>query len=127
MDIPGILEKKLDKPVAIFGGGISGNAVADFLRENGFSSRIYDRKATGAGARFDMAEASGHDLVVYSPGFPKNHPWKEVARRAGLLCLCEPDFAALFWQGTLPPIKRLPGETSAAFLARADNRLGLTA
>lgn len=127
MDIPGILEKKLDKPVAIFGGGISGNAVAEFLRENGFSSRIYDRKTEGAGTRFDMAEAAGHDLVVCSPGFPQNHPWKEVARRAGLLCLCEPDFAALFWQGSLPPIKRLPGETPAAFLARADNRLGLTA
>lgn len=127
MDIPGILEKKLDKPVAIFGGGLSGNAVAEFLRENGFSSRIYDRAAADAGTRFDMAEAEGHDLVVYSPGFPQSHPWKDVARRAGLLCLCEPDFAALFWQGTLPPIKRLPGEGLASFLARAENRLGLTA
>lgn len=127
MDIPGILEKKLGKPVAVFGGGISGRAVEEFLRNNGFSAKIYDRSAEGAGTRFDMAEASGHDLVVCSPGFPKNHPWKDVARRAGLLCLCEPDFAALFWQGALPPVKRLAGETREAFLARADNRLGLTA
>lgn len=127
MDIPVVLEKKLQKPVAIFGAGVSGRAVADFLRENGFSSKIYDRKAEGAGTRFDMAEAGDHDLAVFSPGFPRNHPWREVAQRAGLLCLCEPDFAALFWQGVLPPIKRLPGETQPAFLARADARLGLTA
>lgn len=127
MDIPVVLEKKLQKPVAIFGAGVSGRAVADFLRENGFSSKIYDRKAEGAGTRFDMAEAGEHDLAVFSPGFPRNHPWREVAQRAGLLCLCEPDFAALFWQGVLPPIKRLPGETQSAFLVRADARLGLTA
>ena len=127
MDIPVVLEKKLQKPVAIFGAGVSGRAVAEFLRENGFASKIYDRVAEGAGTRFGMTEASGHDLAVFSPGFPQNHPWREVAQRAGLLCLCEPDFAALFWQGVLPPIKRLPGETSAAFLARANARTGLTA
>lgn len=127
MDIPVILENKLQKPVAIFGAGISGRAVAEFLQENGFSSKIYDKTALGAGTRFDMAEAGEHDLVVCSPGFPREHPWKEVARRAGLLCLAEPDFAALFWQGSLPPMKRLAGESQAAFLARIDNRLGLTA
>ncbi len=127
MDIPKILEKKLEKPVAIFGGGVSGKAVEEFLRGNGFSAVIYDRIAEGAGTRFDMAEAARHDLVVCSPGFPHSHPWKETARRAGLLCLCEPDFAALFWQGALPPIRRLPGETAENFLARADTRLGLTA
>lgn len=128
MDIPKILEKKLEKPVAVFGGGVSGQAVAEFLRGNGFSAKIYDRGgADGAGTRFDMAEAAGHDLVVHSPGFPREHPWKDVARRAGLLSLCEPDFAALFWQGALPPLRRLPDETETAFFARADNRLGLTA
>lgn len=128
MDIPKILEKKLEKPVAVFGGGVSGNAVAGFLRGNGFSAKIYDRTgAGGAGTRFDMENAAEHELVVTSPGFPLNHPWKEVARRAGLLSLCEPDFAALFWQGALPPLRRLSGETEEAFFVRADNRLGLTA
>lgn len=125
MDIPKILEKKLEKPVAIFGGGVSGRAVRDFLEKNGFSSKLYDRSAEGATPRFGIAEASAHDLVVCSPGFPVTHPWKEVARRSGLLCLCEPDFAALFWQGALPPVKRLPGETASAFLARAERRLAL--
>lgn len=128
MDIPKILEGKLELPVAIFGGGVSGKAVEKFLRENGFSSEIYDRAGTaGAATNFDMETASRHGLVVYSPGFPKEHPWKDVARRAGLLCLCEPDFAALFWQGSLPPIRRIEGETESAFLARVDARLGLTA
>jgi len=127
MDIPKILEKKLEKPVAIFGGGVSGKAVEEFLRGNGFSAVIYDRVAEGAGTRFDMAEAARHELVVCSPGFPHSHPWKETARRAGLLCLCEPDFAALFWQGALPPLRRLPGESAENFMARANARLGLTA
>jgi len=128
MDIPKILVDKLELPVAVFGGGVSGKAVEKFLRENGFSAKIYDRTGTaGAGTRFDMSDAANHRLVVYSPGFPKEHPWKDVARRAGLLCLCEPDFAALFWQGSLPPIRRISGETDAAFFARIDARLGLTA
>lgn len=127
MDIPKILEKKLAKPVAIFGGGVSGNAVAEFLANNGFSSKIYDRSGKDAGTRFEMTEAAGHDLVVCSPGFPQNHPWKAVARRAGILCLNEPDFAALFWQGTLPPIKRLAGETDDNFFSRIESRIGLTA
>ncbi|HIV04649.1 MAG TPA: hypothetical protein IAC75_05830, partial [Candidatus Spyradosoma merdigallinarum] len=127
MDIPKILEKKLGRPVAVFGAGVSGNAVAEFLRGNGFSAKIYDRSAAGAARLFGAAEAAEHDLVVFSPGFPREHPWKDAARRAGLLCLCEPDFAALFWQGALPPMKRLAGESREEFLARADARLGLTA
>lgn len=128
MDVPKILEDKLDRPVAVFGGGRSGIAVAKFLRENGFSAEIYDRAGTdGAQANFVLTDAARHGLVVCSPGFPKDHPWKEIARRAGLLCLCEPDFAALFWQGALPPVRRLDGESREAFLARADARLGLSA
>lgn len=127
MDIPKILEKKLGRPVAVFGAGVSGNAVAEFLRGNGFSAKIYDRSSAGAARLFGAAEAAEHDLVVFSPGFPREHPWKDAARRAGLLCLCEPDFAALFWQGALPPMKRLAGESREEFLARADARLGLTA
>lgn len=127
MDIPKILEKKLDKPVAIFGGGISGKAVKEFLEAHGFSAEIYDRSAEPTHATFDVTSAAKHDLVVCSPGFPLNHSWKDVARRAGLLCLIEPDFAALFWQGSIPPIKRLSGETLHAFTARVRNRLSLTA
>lgn len=127
MDIPKILENKLGKPVAVFGAGVSGRAVEEFLRENGFSAKFYDKNVPGAVPHFDIDDAAQHELVVYSPGFPREHPWKEIARRAGLLCLCEPDFAALFWQGALPPVRRLPGETREAFLARVDNRLGLTA
>lgn len=127
MDIPKILENKLGKPVAIFGGGVSGRAVEGFLRGNGFSAKVYDKNAPGAGTRFDMENAAEHDLVVFSPGFSKEHPWKDVARRAGLLCLSEPDFAALFWQGTLPPVQRRERETLDEFLARVDSRLGLTA
>ncbi len=128
MDIPKILEKKLDRPVAIFGCGVSGRAVEEFLSQNGFASKVYDRTASDAGtAQFDISTAAQHDLAVCSPGFPQNHPWKAVARRAGLLCLCEPDFAALFWQGVLPPLKRLAGEADGSFFARVENRIGLTA
>ncbi len=128
MILPKILENKVRRPVAVFGAGVSGNAVARFLAEQGVPATIYDRSGVG-GARenFTPEDAEAHDLVVHSPGFPLAHPWMRLARNAGALCLTEADFAALFWQASSAPAKLLDGEDAAAFMARLSSRLNLTA
>lgn len=87
------------KNYAVFGGGASGKAVFRWCEENGVPATIYDSSGVG-GAREDFtdADARRHDAVIYSPGFPPDHPWLETALAAKCLCAGEPDFAAAQWQ-----------------------------
>ena len=125
---PKILEKKLARPVAILGAGVSGNAVKKFLAGLGIESALYDAGGlAGTIPQFGDAEAATHDLCIYSPGFAQNHPWMQAARRAGALCLTEIDFAAVFLQGSAAPLKRLADENAEAFIARAQRRFSLVA
>lgn len=88
----------LNLPSAVFGAGVSGKAVCRFLAEQKKSFVVYDKSgADGARADFDEASAREHDRVIYSPGFPPEHPWLKAARAANLACLTEPDFAAAAW------------------------------
>jgi len=96
--IPSILKSALAKPVAVFGGGLSGFAVQNLLRAAGVSVRIYDE---ASGAVFGEVECAAHALVVFSPGFSADHPWLWLARMRGLCCLGELDFSALFWREQL--------------------------
>ena len=100
MSLPKVLVSRATRPVAVFGAGVSGVAVRDLLAKNGVAAVIYDEKG-GADAKtvFGEAEARTHSLVVYSPGFARNHPWLVAARREDALCLGEIDFASLFWDG----------------------------
>lgn len=108
---PKILETKLSRPVAIFGAGVSGNAVAQFLGEQKIPCVIYDKSGiNGACTEFSPELAAQHALVVHSPGFPPEHPWMQHARTAGALCLTEIDFAAVFWQNSALPAQAQTGE-----------------
>jgi UDP-N-acetylmuramoylalanine--D-glutamate ligase len=119
--IPEILVGRMSRPVAIFGAGVSGAAAARLVAAAGCESVTYDR----TGAAFGEPEARGHGLVVYSPGFPADHPWLEVARKAGGLCLGELDFASLFWRGPIVAITGTNGKTTLTeFLAHALNAAG---
>jgi UDP-N-acetylmuramoylalanine--D-glutamate ligase len=114
----------LTAPVAIFGGGVSGVGVCAILAELGASSVIYDTK----GALFAFGAAKSHRLVVYSPGFPPEHPWLDEARAAGCVCLSELDFASLFWRGSLVAITGTNGKTTLTeFLTHALREAGRTA
>ena len=96
MDIPQIIASKIQRPVAVLGWGVSGKAVAALLEQLDVPAVIYDeRGGEGVVSHWDGATAKQHDLVVYSPGFAQNHPWLLAARRAGVLCVGELDFAAL--------------------------------
>jgi UDP-N-acetylmuramoylalanine--D-glutamate ligase len=118
------LAPRLAKPVAVFGGGVSGRGVRTLLAAFGIESRIYDVKETV----FTPAAAASHGLVVFSPGFPPEHPWLGQARAAGLECLGELDFASLFWRGRVIAITGTNGKTTLTeFLTHALGAAGRSA
>ena len=122
-DFPDSLRRRLARPAAILGAGVSGRAVADCLAAAGFASVIYD--AQGGNPAFGPAEAARHDLLVYSPGFAQSHPWLLAARRAGLHCLAELDFGALLWGGAAIAVTGTNGKTTLTeFLSFAHKRAG---
>ncbi len=122
-DFPDSLKRRLARPAAILGAGVSGRAVADTLGAAGFASVVYD--AQGGNSAFGPEEAGRHDLVVYSPGFAQSHPWLLAARRAGLQCLTELDFGALLWAGPAIAVTGTNGKTTLTeFLSFAHKRAG---
>ena len=125
-EFPELLRRRLTRPAAIFGAGVSGRAVAEALALAGFASVIYDEQ--GENAVFGSTEAARHDLLVYSPGFAQPHAWMITARRAGLFCLAELDFGALLWSGASIAITGTNGKTTLTdFLSFAHKRAGLNA
>lgn len=121
LTIPDSIRPLLASPVAIFGGGVSGVGVCSLLANLGGGSIIYDAK----GAEFTAKAARNHRLVVFSPGFPPEHPWFALARAAGLECLAELDLAALFWRGTVIAVTGTNGKTTVTeFLTHALHGLG---
>jgi len=116
LTVPEFVRPLLAQPVAIFGGGISGVGVCALLANLGAESVIYDAKGT----EFSPKAARAHRLVVFSPGFPPEHPWLAAAQAAGCECLGEIDFASLFWRGALIAVTGTNGKTTLTeFLAHA--------
>ncbi|RME67169.1 MAG: UDP-N-acetylmuramoyl-L-alanine--D-glutamate ligase [Verrucomicrobia bacterium] len=111
--IPDWLQHLLDKPVAIFGGGVSGRAAASLVAALGGEAVIYDREADVPARREFTATAAGrHGLAVFSPGFALTHPWIRCARSAGCEVLGELDFAALAWPGRILAVTGTNGKTT---------------
>jgi UDP-N-acetylmuramoylalanine--D-glutamate ligase len=127
LTVPANLASLFDVPVAVLGGGVSGRAVLGLLETVGAKGVIYDEKP-GAGLVFDATHAASHRLVVFSPGFPVEHPWLLVAARAGCLALGELDFASLFWKGGVLAITGTNGKTTLTeFLTHALESVGVVA
>jgi len=126
--VPEFLRPLLDRPVAVFGGGVSGDGVCELVRAVGGSAIVYDRKGGAAQADFSAADAVRHALVVFSPGFAVEHPWLAAARAAGCICLGELDFAAQFWPGRILAITGTNGKTTLTeFLTHALQTAGCPA
>ncbi len=118
------LKLLLTRPVAIFGGGVSGEGVRALLATLGADGKTYDAK----GAEFTAKAAAGHGLVIFSPGFAPDHAWLVRARAAGVECLAELDFAALCWSGRVVAITGTNGKTTLTeFLTHALRSTGLSA
>jgi len=118
---PESLQPLLAAPVAIFGAGVSGVGVCALLASLGAESVMYDVKGTAFTAKL----AKAHRLVVFSPGFPPEHPWLAMARAAGCECRGELDFSAMFWRGSVVAITGTNGKTTLTeFLTHALREIG---
>jgi UDP-N-acetylmuramoylalanine--D-glutamate ligase len=118
---PELLAALLGKPVAIFGGGVSGEGVRALAAALGVEAKVYDAKGT----KFTPASAREHALVIFSPGFAPDHPWLAQARGAGLECLNELDFASTCWRGEIVAVTGTNGKTTLTeFLTHALTGLG---
>ncbi len=121
MTIPEFLSSRLVRPVAVFGAAVSGEGAIALLSRLGAAAVTYDRN----GAEFTPEAAHRHGLVIFSPGFTLHHPWLELARKAGCICLAEIDFASLFWRGRIVAITGTNGKTTLTeFLSRALSSAG---
>jgi len=130
LQLPEFLRPLLSRPVAIFGGGVSGRAVLGLLRKLGAEAVIYDEKAGDIGTvnNFLPAVTYKSGLVVFSPGFGPDHPWLRAARAAGWECLSELDFASLFWRAGVVAITGTNGKTTLTeFLTHALRAAGVEA
>lgn len=95
-NIPDKLKPLLDLPVAVFGFGAGGQAVIAYLEKLGARYVCYDQGMESTDFRrasFTSGDAANHRLVIYSPAFPKDHPWFQVAHEANLHHLSELAFA----------------------------------
>lgn len=102
--------------MAVFGSGVSGDGALALLSRLGARAAVYDRN----GAEFTAEKAHEHGLVVFSPGFSLHHPWLELARKAGCICMAEIDFASVFWFGRIVAVTGTNGKTTLTeFLAHA--------
>jgi UDP-N-acetylmuramoylalanine--D-glutamate ligase len=125
---PDFLRPLLDRPVAVFGAGVSGEGVVELLHGLGTQAVVYDAKGGTARPEFTAAQAAGHSLVVFSPGFAPEHAWLVAARAAGCVCLGELDFASLFWRGRIVAITGTNGKTTLTeFLTHALRAAGVPA
>lgn len=121
-----LLRERTASAVAVFGYGVTGQAVVAYLKSVGWATEIYDQKG-GAGVRkeFTEADAMRCRTVVCSPGFRKEHAWLEVARKADCLCLAETDFASLLWQGKIIAVTGTNGKTTTCeYIAEVLRRKG---
>lgn len=107
IDVSTFVKEQGDKPVAVFGLGITGLSVVKALRAAGADVTAWDdrndprEKAAAMGANIvqftpDVLKACG--ALVLSPGvplhFPEPHPVVKMARDAGLEIICDVEILA---------------------------------
>ena len=121
----------MDRPVAVFGAGVTGNAVEAFLNGMGVETVFYDERPHLSGESvndFMAAPSHLHRLVVCSPGFSRQHEWLKAARRQGMTVIGDLDLGYLFWPGKILAVTGTNGKsTTALLLERALAHAGLDA
>jgi UDP-N-acetylmuramoylalanine--D-glutamate ligase len=126
--IPSDIEPLFSSPVAIIGHGVSGQAMGGLVSRIGAHCAYYDTKSRSAIHEFTAETAAKHKLVLFSPGFEINHPWLEIARKAGCVVMGETEFGSRFWNGKLYCVTGSNGKTTTTeLLVSAFNASGMPA
>ena len=117
--------KKLQhRPVAIFGAGISGNAASALLTQLGWDYEIYDEQER----IFTNEKARECSIVICSPGFKKDHPWRQIAQNYEKEIITETDFAVNFTESKIIAVTGTNGKTTlATFLTHLWKTIGKSA
>ncbi|MDR1595515.1 MAG: UDP-N-acetylmuramoyl-L-alanine--D-glutamate ligase [Puniceicoccales bacterium] len=97
--------------IGIFGGGVTGKAVAKFCENRGIRYKVFD-EFFGEDRRFSEDEAAKYPLVVRSPSFMSHHEWVKIAGFNGCRCLTELEFASCFWHGKIVAVTGTNGKTT---------------
>ncbi len=121
----------LKRPVAIFGIGPSGLAVAELVRRLGAVPTFFDSKSgepESARHAFTRREALDFGLVIHGPAFWSGHPWVEMARQSGYEVVSELDFAQQLRRGPTIVVTGTNGKTTLQeFITFSLKRSGISA
>lgn len=97
-------------PVAILGAGISGKAASALLAQLGWDYEIYDEQERV----FTNEKARECSIVICSPGFKKDHPWRKIAQNYDKEIITETDFAVNFTESKIIAVTGTNGKTTLA-------------
>lgn len=92
------LDELVRQPIALLGGGRTGQSVIAFLQSRNLSFTLFDEKVEardGVTAHKIIDNPSEFGLVIVSPGWRKDHPLVETFRTAGIRLISEVDLAWL--------------------------------
>ena len=108
-------------PAAVLGAGVSGKGVCELLKHLNWEYRVYDEQ----GHVFDKSEACSCSIIISSPGFNANHPWKLLAKKYGKNLISEIDFSSYFLKSKIIGITGTNGKTSVtSFLTHLWESIG---
>lgn len=121
----------LKRPVAVFGAGPSGRAVAELLRKLGVEPVMFDAKSgedESVQHTFTRGVALDFSLVIHGPAFWPGHPWIEIARQSGCEVVSELDFAQQIRRGPTLVVTGTNGKTTLQeFVTFSLKRSGISA
>ncbi len=118
--------------VLVMGLGVSGRAAADFLLRRGACVHAVDgdmnllqrnpeieglrQRGVKISHEEAIADPSGFQLVVISPGIPQTHPLRALAKAAGVEIIGEVELACRFLKGPFLGITGTNGKTTTTLL-----------
>lgn len=104
------LSEITSKPVAIIGGGVTGNALINFFRGESCEIELFDdveQEIDGVISMQQLDNPSHFGTAVISPGWRRTHPLIEQFENAGVRILSEIDLAWLVRSERMPKQKWL--------------------
>ena len=102
------LSKLFERPIAVLGGGVTGEAVIDFLRGRNAEFDLFDENGfttKGLVAQTSVETPEKYGAVIVSPGWRKSHPLLAHFKEAGVRSISEIDLAWLVKEEVAPDQK----------------------